>query len=442
MSKNKFKLNGVHLESNKLSADIPISRMPAPKVVYIPLSQHIGKHTVSIVKVGDRVLKGQLIAKGGEIGDISALVFSSVSGTVTGINIKRPSPSGIANHIQIENDGLDELYTLPQLSTPTKEEIVQRVYECGIVGMGGAGFPTHIKLNTEASIDTLILNGVECEPYITCDYRLMLEYTHAILKGALYMAQCVDAKNIILSIKENDVLQAHLQSVISSDTRFQFVTIMPLESIYPLGGEKQLIYKVTGKKVPARALPSQIGVVVSNVSTALAVRNAIEKGVSSFERVVTVTGKGVKKPCNVLVSNGTSIEDLLEYAEVDPSTLVKLVVGGPMMGTAVNNVQLVTTKTMNCLLALTAEETDYEVPSPCINCTLCSQACPMRLMPMFITKFGNANDAANSAKYGAKDCIECGCCDFVCPAKIPLVSEIRNAKKMITKEEKKSKITY
>lgn len=432
---------GIHIEDNKLSKDISITRLPTPDTVYISLSQHIGKHALPIVKVGDRVLQGQLIAQSVSSQDLSAKVYSSVSGTVAAINVKRPTTSGIANHIQITNDGLYEQALLPPLLDPTPQEIISRVQDSGIVGMGGAGFPTHIKLDVKTSIDTLIINGVECEPYITCDYRLLLEYTQQVLQGACCIAQAVSANNILIAIKHNPYLELNLKQVIEKDKRYCNCVVKALESIYPLGSEKQLIYSAIGRKVPTRKLPLHVGVVVSNVSTAYAVYNAVFNGMTSYERIVTVTGRGVSNQCNLIVANGVPIEYLLEYAKVDVDKVVKLVVGGPMMGTAVNNTQLTTTKLSNCILALTSQETNCDMPTECINCALCSKSCPMKLMPMYISKYGNADDAINSAKYGAKDCIECGCCNYVCPAKIPLVSDIRNAKKIIAKKERQSKIT-
>ncbi|MCL1945360.1 MAG: electron transport complex subunit RsxC [Firmicutes bacterium] len=438
MAKNKFA--GIHIDDNKLSKDVAITRLDAPKVVYIPLSQHIGKHASSIVKVGDSVLKGQLIAQSPNPDDLSAKIFSSVSGIVSGINIKRPATSGIANHIQIENDFKYEQFVLPKLIDPSIEEIIDRVYESGIVGMGGAGFPTHIKLKVGDEIDTLIVNGIECEPYITCDYRLMLEYTQEMLQGILLIAKCVKASTVLLCIKQNTSLANHLNQAIVSNSQYNNIVVKQLQSIYPLGSEKQLIYAATGRKVPALGLPKAVGVVVSNVATSYSVYNAVVNGITSYERLVTVTGRCVNKPCNVWVSNGTPIEHLLDYAEIDPNIVVKIVIGGPMMGTALDNTQISTTKIINCILALTKLETSYSVPSECINCSLCAKTCPMKLMPMFIVKYGNVDDASNSAKYGAKDCIECGCCSFVCPAKIPLVAEIRNAKKVVAKAEKKKKV--
>ncbi|MDR3021081.1 MAG: electron transport complex subunit RsxC [Clostridiales bacterium] len=437
---------GVHTIDNKLSQFAPIEFMHAPDTVYIAMQQNIGKPSLPVVKPGDYVKMGQMIAKASE--GLGANIFSSVSGTVQALNVKRPSTSGIANHIQIKNDGLNTQHLLQSLENPTPDEICQRIFDSGIVGLGGAGFPTHIKAKVDKQVQTLIINGAECEPYITCDHRIMLDYTSEFLKGADFLAKCVHAKQVVIAFKNRDrLLESKIKDSIKQN-KLDNMDTMSFDSIYPLGAEKQLVYSVTGKKVPIRNIPLSVGVVVANVATVLAIYQSVVQGKTCYQRVLTVTGKGVKEQKNIWVANGTPFEQVLQFAGANmqdtPSqsavgNIVKLIAGGPMMGYAVDNTQVVTTKTTNCILALTAEEVNIETPLECINCAGCSKVCPMKLMPMFIHQYGQAQDATNAAKYGAKDCIECGCCSFVCPSKIPLVQTIREAKKVVQKYEKTTK---
>lgn len=432
---------GVWVPYNKITKNTQIQTMPAPDTIFVPLPLHGGKQFLPQVKVGDTVSVGQLIAR--DESDSRQRIHSSVSGTVTSLTIKRPTPSGIANHIEIKNDFLDTTTFLPVLNNPSIEQIRERVFECGIVGMGGGGFPTHIKANVQKSVDYLIVNGIECEPYITCDYKLMKEKSKELIIGAKLLAKCTSAKQIVICIKSMnrdiaDVLNEHCKDESN-------ITVKLIQGVYPLGSEKHLIFSAVDRIVPQKCFPVDVGVVVFNVATIFATYEAVHYGIPCYRRVVTVTGSGIVNPADFYVRFGTPFEDILKFVGYNDGQsnsnfkqIVKLIAGGPMMGQALPNDQVVVNKTINCVLALTDEEIQVEEASECINCSACAKACPMKLMPMFITQYGNAGDLANSQKYGAKDCILCGCCSFVCPAKIPLVQQIRDSKKKIELKERKS----
>lgn len=425
--------HGIHPDGNKeRTADLAITPFPAPSTVAIPLSQHVGKEAIPVVAQGDRVKVGQLIGKAD--GKISAAVFSSVSGTVKAIE-KRATATGHCNHVIIENDGKDEATFLPPLQDPTKEEILQRVEECGIVGMGGAGFPTAVKLSPAEKIDTLILNGAECEPYLTCDYRLMLEKPQEILAGGALMARALLLESFSVGVEDNKPEAIAALEKAEKEGNYG-ANVVVCHTKYPQGAEKQLIYAVTGRKVRVGKLPASEGCIVSNVQTALAVYKAVKEGVPCYERVLTVSGGGVKKPNNFLVRTGTSYADLLEACEAGEH--VKMISGGPMMGFAVETNAISVGKTTGGILLLLDGEAFTESSSPCINCAACARACPMHLMPMYIDAFILKGDAAGAEKYGAMNCIECGCCSYVCPARRTLVQSIRLAKRKIRERGNRS----
>lgn len=423
---NTFK-RGVHPHSFKwMTAGVETRVMPAPETVYIPVSQHIGKPAVPVVAPGDAVKRGQKIAAAD--GTLSAPVFSSVSGTVKGIET-RVTAGGKCAHIVIANDGRYDTVSLPVLTDPTKEEIIRRVADCGIVGMGGAGFPTAVKLDHKTSVDTFIINAAECEPFITCDYRLLTEQTAAVLDGALLLAKAAGVNHATIAIEDNKRDAAELVAKYIADNNLNAETVI-VKTKYPQGAEKQLVYAVTGRKVPVGKLPGAVGCIVCNVHTAFSTHQAVRKGQPLYERYMTVSGQGVKTPSNLLVAVGTLYADAIAFCGGDGEP-VKLISGGPMMGVAVAGAELAVTKTSGSLLLLTRDEAFTGQPGPCINCGKCAKACPMRLMPMYIDGCILAGDVDGSVKYGAKNCIECGCCAYVCPAKRPLVQSIRLAKKKI-----------
>ncbi len=416
--------HGIHPPGNKeRTKDLPIVRFDAPEKVYIPLQQHIGKEAAPIVAVGDTVKKGQKI--GETVGNISAAVFASVSGPVTAIE-KRATATGHCMHVVIENDGRNEEELLPPLENPEPEMIVRRIADCGIVGMGGAGFPTAVKLTPREKIDTFIINGAECEPYLTCDFRIMTEYPRKMLAGAQYMAQALGLSRFTVALEDNKESAAEILRRTAQEEKID-ADIVVCRTKYPQGAEKQLIYAVTGRKVCVGKLPASAGVIVSNVHTAYSVYEAVREGVKCTARVLTVSGDAAKNAGNFLVPTGTLISELT--GEWDDAA--KLVLGGPMMGFAEHNADLSVTKTTSGVLLLTAEETFSYEAEPCINCASCARACPMHLMPMYIDSYVLSGDAAGAEKYGAMNCIECGSCAYVCPAHRPLVQSMRLAKKKI-----------
>jgi electron transport complex protein RnfC len=424
---------GIHPPQNKLTGSLPIAVMPPPSKVFVPLSQHIGKPAVAVVSAGDTIVRGQLIAKAD--GFVSANVFSPVCGVVESVDYMGETPNSKSAHIVINTTEGDDATTLAPLSSPSPTEITDRVRDAGIVGMGGAGFPTHVKLSPKEKIDTFIVNGAECEPYITCDHRIMLEYTAEFLRGALYMAAALGIDSAYVGIEDNkqDAINAVETYVKRENLK---IKVLRLKSKYPQGAEKQLIYAATGRIVPAGGLPSAVGCVVDNVHTALSTCFAIEKGEPLYKRVMTITGDSVATPQNIWVSVGTKYSDVIEYCGGANKPLGKLISGGPMMGFAVYGDGVSVSKTTSCLLLLSKERAEIKEPSQCINCSRCSSACPMRLMPMFIDKAISAGDLKTAEKYGVSACIECGSCAFVCPASRPLVQTMRLAKKKLREAKK------
>ncbi len=426
---------GVHPNSSKSASSTKwIERMPAPDKVSISIAQHIGKPALPVVNVGDYVKMGQLIAQAD--GFVSANIYSSVSGTVESISEERATPMGKATHIVIANDGNYDAITLPVIENPNKEEIIERIKLAGIVGMGGAGFPTHVKLMPKDKVDTLIINAAECEPYITCDHRIMLEYTEQFVEGTRLLMKALALDKVYIGVETNkpDAIDAINEYV--STKSLTDVVVIPLKPKYPQGAEKQLIYAVTKRKVPVGGLPAAVGCVVDNVHTALSTYYAVTQGKPLYERIMTVTGEGIKEPKNLLVSNGTLYDKVLEFCGgFSSDNVVKLISGGPMMGISVMNGECATTKTTSCLLALTPQGANLTDPTECINCSKCASVCPMNLMPMFIDSALANADIDTTIKYGVLSCIECGSCAFICPASRPLVQTMKLAKKKI-KERK------
>lgn len=433
-----FGRTGVHPDGRKnLSKDKRIEALPAPAVLHVPLSQHIGKPAravvaagVSVVAQGDTVKKGQLIAAAD--GLISAAIFSPVSGTVKEIK-NEPGVNGLPTaHVLIENDFKEEAEYFPPLENPSPEEIRERIREAGIVGMGGAGFPTAVKLTPAKAVDTIIINAAECEPYITCDHRLMLEYPEKVMAGAALIAECVGAESVVIAIEDNkpDAIAAMSAAAEKFPVGRFCIAVVPLKTRYPQGAEKQLIFAALRRKVPTGGLPMDVGVIVNNTHTALAVCEAVNEGKPLFERVMTVSGKGIGKPGNYLVRIGTRYSDIIE-ALGENEGVGKIINGGPMMGFAQYSRDVSVTKTTSSLLLLLPEEYDASKASACINCGRCGRACPMHLMPMYIDAYTIAGDFSGAKKYGCNDCIECGCCTYVCPAKRPLIQTIKLAKKIV-----------
>lgn len=404
---------------------------PTPDVVYIPLSQHIGKPAVPTVAVGDTVKAGTLI--GAADGYVSADIFSSVSGTVKAIT-RRKTPTGFCEHVVIENDGRYECEYLEPIGALTRDAILKRIKDAGLVGMGGAGFPSHVKYAPKTPVDTFIINAAECEPYITCDYRLILEHTEKVLRGAKMLADVLGLGDFYIGIEDNKPKAIEQLIAVSKQANINAHTVV-LESKYPQGAEKQLIYAVTGRKVPLGKLPADVGAVVGNVHTAYALYEAAIDNIPLYRRAMTVTGD-VEKPANLWVRTGTPYSACAEFCGGTRSDCVKTISGGPMMGFALADTEYSVTKTSGALLFLSDSAANTDAPEPCINCGKCAKVCPMNLMPMYIDAYTLRGDYASAQKYGAMNCIECGCCSYTCPAKRPIVQSVKLCKKML-KEMKK-----
>ena len=429
--KGRFFFGGVHVPDMKaLSQDCPIKELPEPPVVTIATSQSLGKPAIPCVGVGDTVAKGQLIAKAD--GAISSNVFAGISGKVTAITELENEGGQKGTYIVIEGDGSGSTQYLTPLTDPSKEEIVQRVKDAGIVGLGGAGFPTAVKLTPRTPVDTFIINGSECEPYLTCDHRVMIEKTDEVVRGARYIAKALGVNDIMIGIELNK------PDCIAAFEKYDDVKVVALRKIYPMGGEKQLIYSATGRKVPVGKLPADVGVVVNNVATCLAVCEAIELGKPDLDSILTVSGKAVANTANVLVPVGTPVSYRIEQCGGEASAPKKVVLGGPMTGVAVKSYDLYVKKTTSGILLLSEKEAAAEEPTPCLNCGLCADHCPMHLMPMNTAFYSSAGDIENAAKLGgAMYCIECGVCEYVCPAKRPLIQAIRKTKAAVRAQQSK-----
>lgn len=452
MIRKLFDFNGgVTLRSHKKqTTSYPVLPAKIPKKLILPLQQHIGQAAQPVVSVGEKVYKGQILAK--PIADISAAVHAPTSGKITSISHNAiPHPSGLqALCIHIETDGLDQTrrkdkrYLNHEELTP--EQLREVIQQSGIVGLGGAGFPSFLKLNPKAKkVETLILNGAECEPYITCDEMLMREQAIEIIEGLVIMRHALQANHCVIAIENQKVkaLKAITQAVESLDK--DFIEVVAVPTVYPMGGEKQLIQVVTGKEVPSQGLPIDIGIVCHNVGTAYAVCRAVEHGEPLISRYVTVAGS-VAKPRNLEVLMGTPINELIEECGGNLQTLSKVIVGGPMMGFALHNENVPLVKTINCIL-VNSVIADVPLPSrdthalPCIRCGSCADVCPMNLLPQQLYWFARAKDFDKVQDYNLFDCIECGCCDYVCPSHIPLVQYYRYAKTEIWNQEREKRFS-
>jgi electron transport complex protein RnfC len=429
--KGKIFFAGIHAHDYKsLSSGAAIEVLPVPNKVAISLNQSLGKPSNPVVAVGDKVKLGQKIAEAA--GPISSNVLSSVSGEVTAITTAVNASGATETHIFIENDGKDEKAFFERLENPTPEQIKERISEAGIVGLGGAGFPTAVKIAPTTPVDTLILNGAECEPYLTCDHRLMIEHTDEIVRGARLLAKAISVEKIIIGIEANK------PDAIAAFEPYDDIQVVILKKQYPMGSEKHLIYVTTGRKVAPGKLPASAGVVVQNVATAFAVCEAVEQGKPLYERVLTVSGGAVKNPKNLLVRLGTPVQYIIDYCGGEASDPVKAICGGPMTGIAMRNYDSYTHKTTSGVLLLTEKEAAAEEPTPCLNCGKCADVCPMHIMPMQTAFYAGAGDFETAAKLGGTiNCIECGACEYICPAKRPLIQAIRKTKAYLRTKPKK-----
>jgi len=418
----------VRLEEHKQGTEHKaIEKVPLPDRVYIPLSQHLGKICAPLVKVDDLVATGQKIAAAEA--QVYAPIHASISGKVVSIQDWPHPVLGRCKAIVIEGDGLDasqshQVTRLPEeVDKLTAEQIRNIVFEAGIVGMGGAGFPTHIKLNPPKPVDTLIINGAECEPYLTADYRLMIEKTREILQGVTLVARCLGAKQVYIAIEDNKPEAVKKFTVHSSQFR-----VKVLKSVYPQGGEKQLIKNILGKEVPTGKLPFDIGVVAYNVATVLAIYEAVYLDKPLYERVVTVTGSCIANPKNLLARIGTPIKELIDFCVLLKEGPSKIIIGGPMMGIAQYTDEVPVIKSTTGVVLLNKEEARIQEEEFCIRCGACVRACPAGLMPCLINLASEKEMWTEAKAYRAIDCIECGLCNYVCPANRGLTQSIKRAK--------------
>lgn len=424
---------GVHPPHYKMTAQKPTEKAQAPEKVYIPLQQHIGAPCEALVEKDEEVKLGQKIGEGQ--GFVSAPVHASVSGKVIDIT-EHYHPLGTNTPtIVIENDGKDELHPdiksrgdLDDLSVDELKEIIK---EAGIVGMGGATFPTHVKLSPpdDKPIDTIIINGAECEPFLTSDHRSMLEHPEDIVYGTKAIMKTVDSGTAYIGIEANkpDAIEK-LSELVKDEPNIE---IAKLEVKYPQGAEKQLIKTITDREVPSGGLPMDVGCIVSNTGTAIAITKAIKEGVPLYERIVSVTGTGVNDPKNLMVRIGSLASDIIKECGGIKENTRKIVMGGPMMGMAQPTAHFPVIKGTSGLLLLTDEEVELHEEEPCISCGRCVDACPINLLPNKIAEFNENERYEDAEDYNALDCIECGCCTFICPARRILVHHIRVAKNQI-----------
>jgi Na+-translocating ferredoxin:NAD+ oxidoreductase subunit C len=440
---------GLHVPDEKsLSNGRPVEVMPLPEHLVIPLQQHIGAMARPVVAVGERVLKGQLLAQAE--GYVSACIHATSSGTLVAIEDRPvPHPSGLsAPCAVIETDGEDEWAALPEPMTQYSQldpaEIRERIRWAGVVGLGGASFPTSVKLNPgpDHRIRTLIINGAECEPYITCDDLLMRERAGDILAGARIMHHLLGRPRILIGIEDNKPEANEAMRFALAETDMgAYTEIRTIPTIYPSGGEKQLIRILTGKEVPTHAIPARIGIVCQNVGSAAAVADAVLEGRPLLSRIVTVTGRAIAEPRNLEVRIGTPVSALIAYCGGFREAPRKLVCGGPMMGFEIAHPEVPVTKPANCVLALSETEApDPGPPLACIRCGRCAEVCPANLLPQQLYWHARAKDLDRVQDYNLFDCIECGCCAQVCPSHIPLVQYYRYAKNEVwAREEEKRK---
>ena len=432
-----FPIGGVHPSDNKQwSKGSAIETMELPDVVSIPLAQHIGAPATAIVAKGDKVVTGQLIAEA--TGFMSANIHAPISGTVTAVDMQ-PNGQGLRQMmitIKREGDewaeGIDRSAELVTECNLDSKEIISRIKAAGIVGMGGATFPTHVKLSIPEGkkAELLIINGVECEPYLTSDYRTMLERGELLIVGTRILMRAIGVEHAVIGVEANkpDAVK-HLRSILGDD---KSIKVQMLKTQYPQGGEKQLIAAVMNREVPAPpALPIDVGAVVCNASTAVAVYEAVQKNKPLIERVVTVTGKGVKEPKNLLTRFGTPVSALIEKCGGLPEGDVRVLNGGPMMGRALCNVAMPVMKGCSGITIINGEEAVRGEESACIKCAKCVEACPMGLEPYLLSKQARKKAWDAMEQNDITSCIECGCCQFTCPANIPLLDYVRLGKQTV-----------
>ncbi len=423
---------GVKVAHHKNTAELEVVRMPEPKQVILPMQQHIGAPCTPTVKVGDTVAVGQVIGDSDK--PVSAPIHASVSGTVTAIgNVKLPG-GAMTQGVTIESDGEMRLYEgIKPPHVETKEDFIKAIRESGLVGLGGAGFPTHIKLNAPSKIDTLIINAAECEPYISVDYRECIENSWDIYSGIRTIMEFLEIPNVVIAVEDNkpEAFKILEQIVDGDSSAGGAIKIMQLESRYPQGAEKMMIQSATGRQLPPGKLPSDIGCMVMNVASTAFISRYLKTGKPLVSRSLTVDGMAIKEPKNLRVPIGTSISDIIEFCGGFKDEPVKIVAGGPMMGTAITDLDHPLSKSNNALLAFSKEDAKVFKETDCIRCGRCASACPISLVPTRIVRNAKAKDADALVKDGVMVCMECGSCAYSCPAKKPLVQHMRLAKAIV-----------
>jgi electron transport complex protein RnfC len=432
---------GIHTyEGKELSENKPVQVLQPKGEMVFPLSQHIGAPAKPLVAAGDQVLVGQKIGEAG--GFISACVISSVSGTVKTIEPRMVANGSMVMSIIVDNDGkYQEAEGFGKQRDPkslSKEEIRDIVKEAGIVGLGGAGFPTHVKLTPkdETKIDTIIVNGAECEPYLTSDYRMMLEEPESIIKGLNIILQLFDNAKGVIGIEDNKPEAIKVMTELVKDE--PRITVCPLKTKYPQGGERALIYAVTGRKINSSMLPADAGCIVDNVDTVISIYNAVANSTPLIRRIVTVTGDAIANPQNYNVRTGTNYAELLEASGGFKTEPEKVISGGPMMGQALFNMNIPVTKTSSALTCMSKDEVALNAPTACIRCGRCVNVCPSRVVPQMMMQAAMRSDIDTFVKLDGMECCECGCCAYACPAKLPLTQAFKEMRKTVIASRKKA----
>lgn len=426
---------GIRLDHQKNTAECETVIIPTPKTVYIPLSQHIGAPATAVVKKGDAVFVGTIIGEAG--GYVSAPVHSSVSGTVTDVKDLTIGNGTLQKYVIIESDGkMEKDPKLKPFAVKSFSDLAEAAKQCGLVGLGGAGFPTHVKLSPskDVKIDTLIINAAECEPYITSDYRECVEGLNDVIDGVYLIKQKLGVEKVVIGVENNKPRAIELLMQVASDHRDadDSVKIMKLPSKYPQGAEKVIIYSATGRKLPAGKLPSDVGCIVMNITSVATLYRFITTGMPLVAKRITIDGTAVSEPKNLIVPIGTPIKEILDFVGVSTQNVDRILMGGPMMGNPVVSADSVLEKRNNAILVM--RDTKPQAQTACIRCGRCADTCPMSLYPAMVETALRTGNKESLNSLNTNYCMECGCCSYVCPAKRPLTQVMRTAKAEIRRQ--------